>query len=323
MEEIPIPYNSLTTRTDVEALVPEEVSREMLGKAVQDSAVLQLFRPVPVSRRQVRFPVLAALPVAYWVDGDTGIKQSTEMAWANKYINIEEIATIMPIPENVLDDVDANLWDEAEPYLREAFATVLDTAVFFGNNAPSSFPPNVVAAATSAGNTVTEGTATAAQGGYFGDLDNMLATVEEDGFDVSGWAAARSARRKFRAARDTQGRKLDVGRIGPDLATLDGSPILYPMRGQWPESGSAGSNVRMIAGDFATQFVVGVRQDISLKFLDQAVITDNTGAILYNLPQQDMVAVRLKFRVGWQVANTLNNDQPIEANRYPAAVMKY
>jgi hypothetical protein len=27
--------------------------------------------------------------------------------------------------------------------------------------------------------------------------------------------------------------------------------------------------------------------------------------------------VRLTFRVGWQVANLLNYDQPTEANRYP------
>ena len=39
----------------------------------------------------------------------------------------------------------------------------------------------------------------------------------------------------------------------------------------------------------------------------------------YNLAQQDMVALRLTFRVGWQVANTINYQQPVEANRYPAA----
>jgi hypothetical protein len=30
-----------------------------------------------------------------------------------------------------------------------------------------------------------------------------------------------------------------------------------------------------------------------------------------------MVALRLTFRVGWQVANTINNQQPTEASRYP------
>lgn len=317
-----MPYNSITSRSDAEALIPEEVSKEMLGKATEDSAVLQLFRRIPVSRHSVRFPILSALPVAYWVNGDTGLKQTTEMAWTNKHLQIEEIATIMPVPENVAEDMEVDLWDEAVPFIREAFARALDTAVFFGVNAPASFPTNVVAAAKAASNDVTGGTATAEQGGFYGDLDNLIAEVEEDGFDVSGFAAARSVRRLMRAARNTTGERLDAGRINGDLSSIDGSPIYYPMRGQWPTGGLAGENVRMIAGDWS-QFVVGVRSDISFKMLDQAVIQDNTGAIVYNLAQQDMVAMRVKFRVGWQVANTINNDNPNEATRYPAAVMTY
>jgi hypothetical protein len=36
-----------------------------------------------------------------------------------------------------------------------------------------------------------------------------------------------------------------------------------------------------------------------------------------------MTAVRLTFRVGWQVSNLINNDQPNEANRYPVARLVY
>lgn len=315
---IPIPYNSLTSRTDVEATIPEEVSRILLGKETQGSAVLNQFRRIPVARNQVRFPIMSALPVAYWVTGDTGLKQTTEMAWANKYMTIEELATIMPVPESVIDDMDMDIWDNAEPYLREAFHLALDTAVFFGTNAPASFPTNIAAAIVAAGNTVTEGTATAAQGGYLGDVDNLISTVEEDGFDVSGFVASRALRRKLRAARNVSGDKTDPGRVTGDLNTLDGSTISYPMRGWWP---SAASSVRVFAGDFAGQFMVGVREDITLKILTEAVIQDNTGAIVYNLAQQDMIALRVKFRVGWQVANTLNNDNTDAATRYPAGAL--
>ncbi len=318
-----MPFNSLTSRTDAEALIPEEVSQRMLGKATEESATLRLFRRIPVSRNQIRFPILSALPVAYWVTGDTGLKQTTEMAWDNKFLNIEEIATIMPVPENVAADMEINIWDNAEPYIVEAFYRSLDSAVFFGTNAPASFPANVLAGIVSAGNTVTEGTATAAEGGYFGDVDNLISAVEEDGFDVTGFVASRAARRNFRAARNTTGERLDAGRLGGDLNTLDGSPVVYPMRGLWATGGGAGENVRLFAGDWNNQFVVAVREDITFKLLDQAVIQDNTGAIVYNLAQQDMVAMRVKFRVGWQVANTLNNDQPTAASRYPAAALVF
>jgi hypothetical protein len=90
------------------------------------------------------------------------------------------------------------------------------------------------------------------------------------------------------------------------------------MRGQWP-SGSAVASAIMFD---PSEFVVGVRQDITYKVLDQAVIQDNTGAIVYNLAQQDMVAMRCVFRAGWQVSNTINYDQPVEASRYPAAVLR-
>lgn len=316
-------YNNITNRTDVGPLIPEQVSDIMLGKATEQSAALGMFRRIPVEATQVRFPILNALPTAYWVSGDTGLKQTTELGWSNRYLNIEEIATILPIPENVLDDVKMNIWDEAMPLVTEAFARVLDSAIFFGTNAPSSFPTDVLTAAAAAGNRVDAGTNAAAAGGFLADIDDLYGTLESDGFDVDGFIAAVAAKPYLRNARDTTGQRLDLGRVGGDLRSVDGYPVNYPMRGLWPAAGGVGVNgALMIAGAWMSNFVIGVRKDISVKFLDQAVITDNSGNIVYNLPQQDMVALRLTFRAGWQVKNTINNDQPVEASRYPAAYVR-
>lgn len=310
----PIAYNNLVSRTDTAALVPEEVSRDMLRIATEDSATLRLFRRVPVGRNQVRFPVLSALPVAYFVNGDTGLKQTTEVNWTNKYLNIEEIAAIVPVPDNVVADVELDIWDEMMPYLVEAFYRCLDGAVFFGTNAPGTWPTNVAAAATAASNVNTEGNAATA-GGFFGDFDETLALIEADGYDATGVVAARTARAALRAARDSTGQALDAGRVSGDLKMIDGMPVAYPMRGLWPTGSGA---PRLMVGDWSN-FVIGVRQDITMKVLTEAVIQDNTGAIIYNLPQQDMSAIRLVFRVGWQVANLMNHDNPTEATRYPVA----
>lgn len=310
----PIAYNNLVSRTDAAALIPEEVSTEMMRRATEQSAVLQMFRHVPVGRAQVRFPVLSALPVAYWVSGDTGLKQTSEVNWTNKYLNIEEIAVIVPVPDNVVADVDVNIWDEMEPYVREAFGRTLDSAVFFGTNAPSSFPAYIRSAVSTASNTVA-GNAAATAGAGLGDLDLAYGKLDADGFDASGIVAATAWRARLRASRDSTGQKIDPTRIGGDLKTVDGLPIAYPMRGLFP-AGSGGTYA--FVGDW-TEFVVGVRSDISMKILDQAVIQDNTGQIIYNLAQQDMTAVRLTFRVGWQVSNLINFDQPTEASRYPVA----
>ena len=309
-------YGDITNRTDASALIPEEVSNDMLGIATETSAALGLFRRIPVGRAQVRFPILNSLPVAYWVSGDTGLKQTTDMSWSNKYMNIEEIATIMPVPDNVLDDVDSNIWTNAMPLLAQAIGRVFDLAVFFGTNAPSSFPTDIKGAAYAASSYVTEGTNDAANGGFLADIDDGYAKVEEDGFEVNGFIGGVTLRAKLRSSRNTIGDMHDGGRrVGADLLSLDGHPVRYPMKGQWAtSSGSA----RVFMGDW-NQFVCAIRRDITLKVLTEATIFDNTGAPLFNLAQQDMTAVRLTLRVGWQVANTINNENPTEATRYPVS----
>lgn len=312
-------YNNLTSRTDAGALIPEEVSNDLLNNYVPaQSAALTMFKRVPVGRGQVRMPVLSALPIAYWVSGDTGLKQTTEVNWANKFLNIEEIAAIMPVPDAVLADVDQDIWDTSLPLLSEAVGRTLDSAIFFGSNAPGSFPTNILAAAAAAGNSVTEGAAATA-GGFYGDIDAATALVEADGYEPTGYVAATTAKAKLRSARNSLGDRLDQNRGNGALTELDGMPVAYPMRGLFPTG--AGTGVRLFTGDW-TQFVLGVRQDITMKVLTEAVIQDNTGAIIYNLAQQDMTAIRLTFRVGWQVANTVNNDQPTDANRYPVAALR-
>jgi HK97 family phage major capsid protein len=316
-----VAYDNITSRTDAAALIPEEVSKEMLTnlqERAQGSAALKLFKRVPVGRAQVRFPVLSALPIAYWLTGDTGLKQTTEVNWANKYLNIEEIAVIAPVPDNTVADVDEPIWDDIQPLIEEAIARTLDATVFFGTNAPSSFPTNVVAAAVAAGNTVNRGTNNAAAGGIVGDHSAMLDALEGDGYDATGGLAVRSFRGKVRQARNANGDRYGEINVTKDTVEVDGVQYAFPMRGLWPTgTGSA----EAIAVDQA-EFVIGVRQDITWKLLDQAVIQDNTGAIVYNLGQQDMTAMRVVFRVGWQVANHINYDQAVEANRYPAAVIR-
>jgi HK97 family phage major capsid protein len=268
-----------------------------------------------MATNQTRIPVISALPTAYFVNGDTGIKQTTEQNWANKYLNVEEIAAIVPIPEAVLDDASFDVWGSIQPRLEEAIGRVLDAAVFFGTNAPASWPTDVVASAIAAANTVLMGTNAAAAGGIMGDFSDAFSLMEADGYDPSGALAHTIYKGKFRQARSTQGdRLMDTNPAGTEI---NGVPVVYPMRGLWPTG--AGS-VNAVLLDRA-EFMLGVRQDLTYKILDQAVITDNTGAIIYNLPQQDMVALRVVARYAWQVANVINYDQPVEASRYPAAVL--
>lgn len=315
-------YNNIVAREDVP--VREETIDVIRDGLESQSAALSLFREIRVSKKQQRFPVLAALPIAYWVNGDTGLKQTTEMSWANKYVNIEEIAVIVPIPQNVLDDSDFDIWAEARPKVQEAVGRTLDAAVFFGVNAPGSFPTNVRAAATAAGNLVTYDTTTypADEGGFFGALDDLEGAVEDDGFTVRGYVFDRKAKRYFRKARNSQGDRIDRDRVNAQFTEFDGENIVYTMDGMWPAAGAGTQGVVGFAGDFGQQFVLGLRKDMTYEVFREGVIQDNTGAIVYNLLQQDMVALRVTFRCGWQVANSITYAQTTEASRYPAAVLE-
>lgn len=324
-----MPYNNVIARGDTNE-VPDDLSQEIVQGATEQSVTMERFRRVNVSKRQNRFPVLSALPTAYWVNGDTGLKQTTQMAWAQKTLTVEELAAIVPVPENVVDDADFDVWGEVRPRIQEAIARALDEAVWFGVNAPASFPTNVRAAATAAGNRVTAG-ATAANGGAYGDVDALLESLEDDGYDSEGFVFDRRFRGKLRRARSTSGERLDAGRLNANMTEFDGDPVDYFPAGIAPDAVAdtdgagpivASNGVQGFAVDYS-QFVLGVRKDITMKVLDQAVIQDNTGAIIYNLAQQDMVALRVTFRAGWQVANPINYQNPTEGTRYPAAVLEY
>jgi len=314
-----VAFTNVISRTDAQALVPEVVSDAILKGLVNESAALTLFRQIPMSTNQTRMPVLSALPTAYFVNGDTGLKQTTEVNWANKYLNVEEIAGIIPIPEAVLDDQKFDVWGSVMPLIQQAIARTLDAAIFFGANKPASWPTEIVTSAVNAGNHVTRGTNNAAAGGIIGDFSDLFATVEGDGYDVNGLISQTSYKGLLRQARATTGESLlNFGEA--TQSGVFGVDVRYPMRGLWPTPGSGSAEA--VAGDF-TQGILGVRQDITYKVLDQAVIQDNTGAIVYNLAQQDMVALRVVARFAFQVANTINYDQPTDSARYPFAVMQH
>jgi HK97 family phage major capsid protein len=311
-----VAYNNVISRSEVQALIPEDVAAGVLEGVVRESAAMSLLPHVPMSSNQQRIPVIAALPVAYFVNGDTGLKQTTEQNWTNKYLNVEEIAAIVPIPEAVLDDTSFDVWGSIKPRLEEAVGRALDAAVFFGVNKPASWPTDIVASALAAGNTVNRTTNAAAAGGILGDFSDAFGKLEADGFEATGVLALTSYKGRFRQARATTGdRLMDVNPAGTEI---DGIPITYPMRGQWPTPGAGAAEAVIID---RSEFMLGVRQDFTYKVLDQAVITDAAGLVVYNLPQQDMVALRVVARFAWQVSNVINYDQPVEANRYPAATL--
>ena len=308
-------------RSALSGLIPEPVTREIMQGAIAESAVLRMGRRLAnMSSKTQTINVLDALPSAYFVNGeatDSGagdaFKRTTKMAWDKKKLYAEEIAVIVPIPEAALDDADYDIWGEVKPRLTEAFGKVIDAAILFGTNKPSTWRAGVVPSAIAAGNGVPIGTS------IFDDImgeSGLIAKVELDGFNPNGVMSAIQMRGKLRGLKDTTGQPIFKSDMqGATRYGLDGMDMYFPMNGAFDPA-----QAQMIVGDWS-QLVYAIRQDMTFKIFTEGVIQDpSTKAITYNLMQNDMVALRAVMRLGWEIANPINAYNADIENPFPFSV---
>ncbi len=299
---------NITNRADAEAIIREQVVSNIFRDAPKHSVFLSIAKKLPnMTSNQTRMRVLDFLPTAYWVNGDTGMKQTTRQAWDNVFINAGELAVIVPISDAVLSDAEFDIFGEVTPRVMEAIGQKVDAAVIFGDNRPAEWGLDIISRARQAGNNVSPAT-----GKDYYDLilgeNGVFAKVEDDGYGVTGALAPMNFKSKLRGLRDTTGQPIFKSNM-QDVArySLDGAPITFP------ENGAFYANIaQLVVGDFS-QAVYSIRQDITVKILDQGVIQDpDTKEIIYNLAQQDMTALRIVFRMGWALPNPatrLNEDR--------------
>lgn len=298
---------AVIAKTDVEALIETQVADEIFQGVTKESKALSMFRRLPnMSSDKTKLRVLDSLPVAYFVDETTnnGRKNTSKQAWANKYINAAELAVIIPIKENLLNDADVDLWAEIRPRVVEAFAKKIDNAMFFGVDKPTDWRAGLVPSVISAGAEVNE-----TENGLYSDINDVMTKVEESGYDVNAILGGVGLKGKFRMMTDKNGQPLNTTEIGSIRRE-------FMDNGVWDKTKST-----LIAGDFS-QAVYAIRQDVTYKVLTEAVIQDpSDGSILYNLAQDDMVALRVTMRLGWEIPNPVNALNETEA-RFPFASLK-
>ncbi|KMW14232.1 phage major capsid protein [Enterocloster citroniae] len=290
---------NITSRADAEAIIREQVISTIFQDAPKQSTFMSMARKLPnMTSNQTRMRVLDFLPTAYWVDGDTGMKQTTRQAWDNVFIEAAELAVIVPISEAVLDDAEFDIFGEITPRVNEAIGQRVDSAIIFGVNRPRNWQNDIITLARQAGNNVTVGSSPDYYNLLLGE-GGVISKVEEDGYMATGALAAMSMRAKLRGIRATDGSLIFKSDMqGSTNYALDGAPMYFPQNGAYDNT-----IAQLIVGDFK-QAVYSIRQDVTVKILDQGVIQDPiTKEIVYNLAQQDMVALRIVFRMGWALPN--------------------
>ena len=293
-------------KTNVEALIETQVANEIFEGVVKESKALSMFRRLPnMTSDKTKLRVLDSLPIAYFVDESTnnGRKNLTKMAWDKKYINAAELAVIVPIKENVLNDTTIDIWAEVKPRIVEAFGKKIDNAIFNGTDKPADWRAGLIPSIVTAGAEVTEGD------NLYSDINDVMTKVEESGYNVTGLLGGVGLKGKFRMLTDTTGQPIK----GTEIDSL---PKAFLDNGAWDKTKSI-----LIAGDFS-QAVYAIRQDVTYKVLTEAVIQDpSSGDILYNLAQDDMVALRVVMRLGWEIPNPVNALNET-TKRFPFANLK-
>ena len=296
-------YGDVITRANVP--IPDQVVSEVIQAATDESIVLKRAKRARLSTKKATQPVLASLPEAFWVNGDTGLKQTTTMAWEGLSITAEELAALVPIPTALVDDASIPLWSEVTPRLAEAIGVKADLACLYGIDKPASFPVAILPGATAAGNTSVAGADLGAS------IAAMGRQIAADGFSMNGLVSGTGMSWALKGARYPNGTPADLG-VSPLGVPMDES-VLFPA-----------STARLLGVDWKAH-VVGVRQDITFDLFDQMVISDAAGKVIFNAAQQDSKVMRVVFRFGFQTAIPVvrgeGGAQRAATGRYPGAVL--
>lgn len=277
------------TRAEVASLIGEEFGPQVIKAATQGSAALAAFPNINMGTKVTNMPILATMPTATWVTDvdNTGVKSTSQATWANKTLVAEEIAIIIPVHENTLDDATEDILAQLAELGGQAIGKALDEAVMFGVNKPVSWTSlDLFAAAVAAAQTKTVVDGAGSVNDIYGAALQVAGLIADAGFDPSTILAKRSLSFQLANLRGNDGHPVLTATGG-----VNGFDTVWSRNGAWvPTSATA------LVVDPST-VRIGVRQDVTVKFLDQATV----GGI--NLAEKDMVALRFKARFGYVLGN--------------------
>jgi HK97 family phage major capsid protein len=293
------------SRAEVATLIQEAYADTLLNSATEASTVLGAFPTVNMGTKLSHLPVLATLPEAGWVSesatASDGVKPTSQVTWADRTLVAEEIAVIIPVHENVIDDATVAVLSEIASLGGQAIGKKLDQAVLFGVDKPASWVSlDLLSAAVAASQTVNSVAGDANESDIVGAVNQVSELIALAGYAPDTLISSLALRYKVANLRDANGQLVFRDE------SFSGYRTFFNRNGAWD-------------AESATSFVVdssrvriGIRQDIQVKFLDQATVAG------INLAERDMVALRLKARYAYVLGNGAT---PAGAAKTPVGVV--
>ena len=293
------------SRAEVATLIQEAYAPTLLTSAKEASTVLSAFQTVNMGTKTTHMPVLATLPEADWVSESatdpSGVKPQSEVTWADRTLVAEELAVIIPVHENVVDDATEAVLDEIAALGGQAIGKKLDEAVIFGIDKPASWvSAALLPAAVAAGQTTAVVDGIANQSDLVGATNQVAEAIALAGWQPDTLLSSLALRYRVANLRDANGQLV----FRDD--SFNGFRTFFNKNGAWAPASAAAVVVD------SSRVKIGVRQDITVKFLDQATV----GSI--NLAERDMVALRLKARFAYVLGTAAT---AVGANKVPVGAV--
>lgn len=274
-------------RTNVD--LPVELSREIIQKAKDTSAIMSLARQITLPGRGEAINVITGDPEAAWV-GETAAKPVSTPGLATKVMRGYKLAVIVPFSNEFRRDL-ASLYEACVDRLPSAFAKKFDATVFGNGDAPGSdFDTFASITAQSLASDVYQGLVAA-------DTDVAL-----HGGVINGYAISPQMKGLLLAATDQNHRPLFINSVAEGAVPMILGAKTVVTKGAFVQGTP---NVVGVAGDW-TQAMWGTVEGIKIDFSSDATL-DIDAEHKINLFQQNMFAVRAEIEVGFRADTSVFN----------------
>lgn len=277
-------------KDELQGFVPVEQATDIMKDVARGSSLLRLSKVTSMESDTKKIPVMVEGPGAYWVGEGERIKTS-KAGWIYPELKVKKLAVIVPTTKEKLNDTTIAVFEELKEPIGEAFYQAIDAAGFFGTNSP--FASNIMKSIEKCGNKIeldTNGT-----GKLDLDVSDAMATVEEAGYDINGFAAKIGIKNSLRKLRDANGNQLFADGVnGKEFYSL---PIEFSRNGAWDKT-----KAEIIGADW-DKSLVGIRAQLEYEVLKEATLQDTlwTDGKPLSLAEQDMIAIKATMRIAYLV----------------------
>lgn len=269
-----------TNRTNIS--LPTSVSRDIIQKTQEESAVMRLATQIALPGNGLTIPVITSDPTASWV-GETDEKPVSNPGLSTKVMRGYKLAVIEPFSNQFRRDYGA-LYDALVARLPRILAAKFDNTVFGGTEAPGSDF-----------DTFASVTAQSLDSDAYGALVAAWTDIATHGGELNGVAISPQGKSILLNAKDGDQRPLFLGSVADGaIDRVLGAPT-YSTRGAYV----AGSPNKVgFAGDWS-KAMYGIVEGVDISFSSDATLTlaDNS---TINLFQRNMFAVRAEIEIGFR-----------------------